>query len=37
VDGRVLHVLDSRRLFECAAATVERSMAMGHAKQGGES
>ena len=37
VDGRVLHVLDSRRLFVRAAATVERSMAMGHAKQGGES
>jgi chemotaxis signal transduction protein len=37
VDGRVLHVLDPRRLFERAAATVERSMASGHAKQGGES
>jgi chemotaxis-related protein WspB len=35
-DGRVLFVLDPRRLFERAVATVERSMAMGHAK-GGES
>ena len=37
VDGRVMHVLDPRRLFERAAATVERSMATGHSKQGGES
>jgi chemotaxis signal transduction protein len=36
VDGRVLHVLDPRRLFERAAAAVERSMAGCHAK-GGES
>jgi chemotaxis signal transduction protein len=35
-DGRVLHVLDPRRLFERAAAIVERSMASSHAK-GGES
>jgi chemotaxis signal transduction protein len=37
VDGRVLHVLDPRRLFERAAATIERSMAGGHPMQGGES
>jgi len=37
VDGRVMHVLDSRRLFERAAVTVERSMATSHAKQGGQS
>jgi purine-binding chemotaxis protein CheW len=37
VDGRVLHVLDPRRLFERAVATIERSLAVGHAKQGGES
>ena len=37
VDGRVLHVLDPRRLFERAAATIESSMAGGHPMQGGES
>jgi chemotaxis signal transduction protein len=37
VDGRVLHVLDPRRLFERAAATIECSMAGGHPMQGGES
>jgi chemotaxis signal transduction protein len=37
MDGRMLHILDPRRLFECAAATVERSMTAGHANQGGES
>jgi len=35
--GRMLHVLDPRRLFERAAAAVERSMAGGHPMQGGES
>jgi len=34
---RVLHVLDPRRLFERAVATVELSMAASHPKQGGES
>lgn len=37
VDGRLLHVLDSRRLFERAAATIERSMAGDHPMQGGVS
>lgn len=36
IDGRVLHVLDPRRLFERAAAILERSMASRHVK-GGES
>ena len=34
---RLLHVLDPRRLFERAVATVELSMAASHPKQGGES
>jgi chemotaxis signal transduction protein len=34
---RLLHVLDPRRLFERAVATIERSMAGGHPMQGGES
>ena len=34
--GRLLHVLDPRRLFERAAATIERSMAGVHPLQGGE-
>jgi chemotaxis signal transduction protein len=34
---RVLHVLDARRLFERALATIEGSMAASHAKPGGES
>ena len=33
--GRLLHVLDPRRLFERAAATIERSMAGLHPLQGG--
>lgn len=33
---RLLHVLDPRRLFERAVATVELSMATSHSKQGGE-
>jgi chemotaxis signal transduction protein len=37
VDGRVLHVLDPRRLFERAATTIERSMARSHPSQGEES
>jgi chemotaxis signal transduction protein len=36
LDGRLLHILDPRRLFERAAATVERSMAAGQANRGGE-
>jgi len=36
LDGRLLHVLDPRRLFERAAATIECSMAGGHPMQGGE-
>jgi chemotaxis signal transduction protein len=35
--GRLLHVLDPRRLFERAAATIERSMAGIHPIQGGVS
>jgi chemotaxis signal transduction protein len=34
---RLLHVLDPRRLFERAAATIESSMAASHSRQGGES
>jgi chemotaxis signal transduction protein len=37
VAGRLLHVLDPRRLFERAAATVEHSMTGTHPVQGGES
>ena len=35
--GRLLHVLDPRRLFERAAAIIERSMAGSHPTQGRES
>ena len=35
--GRLLHVLDSRRLFERAVATIEGSMAGTHPMQGGVS
>ena len=34
---RLLHILDARRLFERAVTTIERSMALSHPKQGGES
>jgi len=37
VDGRVLHVLDPRRLFERAVTTIECSMAGSHPIQGEES
>jgi chemotaxis signal transduction protein len=36
-DGRLMHVLDPRRLLEQAAATIERSMAGDGPTQGGES